>query len=134
MSNEVTVSILTPSARGVTFSKTCPERSRRMTRGRNVDNMTKNYYIYIMTNKSRVFYTGMTNNLERRVYEHKHKLLEGFTKKYNITQLVYHEVFSNVREAIAREKQVKDWRREKKIALIESLNPTWKDLSADWEK
>ena len=96
--------------------------------------MTKNYYVYIMTNNSRTFYTGMTNSLERRVSEHKQKLIAGFTKRYNITQLVYYEVFSGVREAIAREKQVKDWRREKKIALIESMNPTWRDLSTDWEK
>jgi putative endonuclease len=96
--------------------------------------MTKNYYVYIMTNKSRTFYTGVTNNLERRVYEHKHKLIEGFTKRYNITLLVYYEVGTDVREAIAREKQVKDWRREKKIALIESMNPEWKDLSAEWEE
>ena len=93
--------------------------------------MTKNYYVYIMTNKSRTFYTGVTNNLERRVYEHKHKLIEGFTKRYNITLLVYYEVFSDIREAIAREEQVKDWRREKKIALIASMNPGWKDLSAE---
>ncbi len=94
----------------------------------------KQYYVYIMTNRSRTFYVGMTNNLERRVYEHKHKSIEGFTKKYNITQLVYFEAFDNVYQAIAREKQVKDWRREKKIALIESLNPAWRDLAADWEK
>ncbi|MBI5304690.1 MAG: GIY-YIG nuclease family protein [Chloroflexi bacterium] len=94
----------------------------------------RNYYVYIMTNKSRTLYVGMTNNLERRVYEYKHKLIEGFTSRYNITQLVYHEVYSDVRETIAREKQVKDWRREKKIALVESLNPTWRDLSEDWAR
>ncbi len=92
----------------------------------------KQYYVYILTNRSRTFYVGVTNNLERRLYEHQHKLIEGFTKRYNITQLIYYEVFDGVRQAIAREKQVKDWRREKKIALIESLNPTWKDLSTDW--
>ncbi len=96
--------------------------------------MTKNYYLYIMTNKSRTFYVGMTNNLERRAFEHKHKLIQGFTSRYNITQLVYYEVYSDVREAIAREKQVKDWRREKKITLIESLNPLWKDLSDEWAR
>ncbi len=69
----------------------------------------KQYYVYIMTNRSRTFYVGMTNNLERRVYEHKHKSIEGFTKKYNITQLVYFEAFDNVYQAIAREKQAKDW-------------------------
>jgi putative endonuclease len=96
--------------------------------------MNKTYYVYIMTNRSRTLYTGMTNNLERRVYEHKQKMIEGFTKQYNITQLVYCEAFGDVREAIAREKQIKSWRREKKIALIESLNPAWRDLSEDWEK
>ncbi len=96
--------------------------------------MNKTYYVYIMTNKSRTLYTGMTNSLERRVYEHKQKLVEGFTKRYNITQLVYYEAYGDVREAIAREKQIKDWRREKKISLIESLNPTWRDLSEDWGK
>ena len=94
----------------------------------------KQYYVYIMTNRSRTFYLGVTNNLERRVYEHKHKLAEGFTKRYKITQLVYFEAFNNITQAIAREKQVKDWRREKKIALIQSLNPTWSDLASEWEK
>jgi putative endonuclease len=114
----------------------CDEKSRRFLTPLEMTEefrMSKNYYVYIMTNKSRTFYTGLTNNLERRVYEHKHKLIEGFTKRYNITQLVYYEVFDDVRSAIVREKQVKDWRREKKIALIESMNPTWKDLSAEWE-
>lgn len=96
-------------------------------------NVAKTYSVYIMTNKSRTFYTGMTNNLERRVFEHKQKLIEGFTKRYNITQLVYYETFGDVRDAIAREKQIKDWRREKKIALVQSLNPAWHDLSEDWE-
>ncbi len=95
-------------------------------------NMTKQYYVYILTNRSRTFYVGMTNNLERRVYEHKHKMIDGFTKHYNITILVYYEAFANVNQAIAREKQVKDWRREKKIELIESMNPAWADMSAEW--
>jgi putative endonuclease len=88
----------------------------------------KNYYVYIMTNLSRTLYTGVTNNLVRRVYEHKNKLIEGFTKKYNITRLVYFEVFNNIEGAIRREKQIKGWVRKKKIALIESINPEWKDL------
>lgn len=67
----------------------------------------KQYYVYIMTNKSRTLYTGVTNDLERRVYEHKHKLIEGFTEKYNITKLVCYETFNDIREAIAREKQIK---------------------------
>lgn len=82
-----------------------------------------------MTNKSRTLYTGVTNDLERRVYEHKEKLVPGFTAKYNITQLVYFEVTQDVRGAIMREKQIKGWLRSKKIALIESVNPEWKDLS-----
>ncbi len=92
----------------------------------------KNYYVYIMTNRSRTLYTGMTNNLNRRVYEHKHKLIPGFTDKYNITQLVYFEETTDVKTAIAREKQIKGWLRAKKIALIEAVNPTWQDLSAEW--
>jgi putative endonuclease len=74
----------------------------------------------------------MTSNLHRRVYEHKQKLREGFTKKYNITRLVYYEQFREVRDAIAREKQIKAWRRSKKSDLIKSLNPTWQDLSDGW--
>ncbi len=92
----------------------------------------KQYYVYIMTNKSRTLYTGVTNDLERRVYEHKEKLVPGFTAKYNVTQLVYFEVTQDVRGAIAREKQIKGWLRRKKIALIESVNPEWKDLSTEW--
>ena len=79
--------------------------------------------------KSRTLYTGVTNDLERRVYEHKQKLVPGFTAKYNITRLVYFEVTQDVQAAITREKQIKGWLRSKKIALIESVNPEWKDLS-----
>jgi len=94
--------------------------------------MSKEYYVYIMTNKSRTLYTGVTNDLMRRVYEHKNKLVKGFTGKYNIQYLVYYESTSDVHAAIAREKQVKGWLRKKKIALIDSMNPTWKDLSEEW--
>ncbi|MBI2181217.1 MAG: GIY-YIG nuclease family protein [Deltaproteobacteria bacterium] len=90
------------------------------------------YYVYIMTNKSRTLYTGVTNNLERRVYEHKQKLIPGFTSKYNISRLVYFEATEDIRAAIEREKQIKGWLRSKKVALIESVNPTWADLSAGW--
>jgi putative endonuclease len=90
------------------------------------------YYVYIMTNNSRTLYTGVTNNLERRVYEHKHKLVPGFTSKYNITQLVYYETTPDIYAAITREKQIKGWLRAKKIALIESANPHWADLSEGW--
>jgi Predicted endonuclease containing a URI domain len=85
-----------------------------------------------MTNKSRTLYTGVTNDLQRRVYEHKNKLVAGFTSKYNINKLVYLEETSDVTDAIAREKQIKGWTRAKKIALIESENPEWIDLSAEW--
>jgi len=87
------------------------------------------YYVYIMTNKAHtVLYTGVTNDLKRRVYEHKEKLVEGFTKKYNINKLVYFEIFQDAYGAIAREKQIKGGSRRKKCGLIESLNPTWEDL------
>src|SRR5262245_11344839 len=89
----------------------------------------KQFYVYIMTNKSRTLYTGVTNDLERRVYEHKKKLVPGFTAKYNIDRLVYYEATEDVNVAISREKQIKGWLRAKKIALIESTNPKWTDLS-----
>lgn len=92
----------------------------------------KNYYVYIMSNKSKTLYVGMTNNLIKRVYEHKAKLVPSFTSRYNITKLVYFETTPNVYAAIAREKQIKGWLREKKIALINSMNPEWKDLSDEW--
>lgn len=90
------------------------------------------YYVYMMTNRSKTLYTGVTNDLYRRVYEHKQKLIPGFTQKYNINRLVYYQATSDVREAIAREKQIKGWLRAKKITLIESVNPQWRDLSVDW--
>ena len=92
----------------------------------------KSYYVYTMTNKSRTLYTGVTNNLERRVYEHKNKIVPGFTSKYNITKLVHYEETNDVQVALAREKQIKGWLRSKKIALIESENPEWKDISLAW--
>jgi putative endonuclease len=90
------------------------------------------YHVYILASASRVLYTGMTNDLQRRVFEHQAKRVPGFTQKYNVTQLMYCEAFSGVRDAIAREKQIKAWTRAKRIALIEKLNPHWRDLSADW--
>ncbi|MDI6761259.1 MAG: GIY-YIG nuclease family protein [Candidatus Brocadiaceae bacterium] len=92
----------------------------------------RQYYVYIMTNKSGTLYTGITNNLERRVFEHKHYLVEGFTKKYKLTRLVYYEAVGDALTAIKWEKQIKGWLRKKKITLIESVNPKWKDLSAEW--
>jgi putative endonuclease len=92
----------------------------------------RKYYVYIMSNQSRTLYVGMTNNLERRVYEHKHKLVEGFTSRYNATRLVSFAESEDVRDAIAREKEIKGWLRAKKKALIEEMNPGWEDLSAGW--
>jgi putative endonuclease len=89
----------------------------------------KTYYVYILTNRSKTLYVGITNDLERRVAEHRHKIGSAFTRKYNIDRLVYFEETSNVEAAIAREKQIKGWRREKKIALVEAMNPDWQDLS-----
>ena len=92
----------------------------------------KTYYMYIMASASRTLYTGVTNNLERRVSEHQRKLIPGFTSQYNINRLVHYEVFRDIRAAITREKEIKGWRRIKKIALIESTNRDWKDLSDGW--
>jgi len=94
----------------------------------------KQYYVYIMTNRSKTLYTGVTNNLERRVHEHKQKLVPGFTSTYNITLLVYFEMTPDVKVALSREKQIKGWLRSKKISLIETVNPEWNDLSAEWFK
>jgi putative endonuclease len=90
------------------------------------------YYVYIMTNRSKTLYTGVTNDLTRRVYEHKNKMIDGFTEKYNITKLVYFEETNDILSAITREKQIKGWLRSKKIALIGSVNPKWEDLSEGW--
>jgi putative endonuclease len=92
----------------------------------------KQYYVYIITNKSGTLYTGVTNNIEKRIYEHKNKMVEGFTKKYNINRLLYFETFSDVYSAIAREKTIKGWLRKKKIELVKKTNPSWTDLSQDW--
>ncbi len=91
--------------------------------------MTKQYYVYIMTSKiNSTLYTGVTNDLKRRVFEHKNKLLEGFTKKYNIDKLLFYEAYDDINNAIAREKQIKGGSRAKKIQLIEEMNSKWDDL------
>ena len=91
-----------------------------------------NYYVYLLTNwNNKVIYVGVTNDLRRRLAEHKNKLIRGFTSRYNVTKLVYFEHMTNVLQAIAREKEIKKWRREKKNRLVESMNPEWKDLSAE---
>ncbi|HSF79630.1 MAG TPA: GIY-YIG nuclease family protein [Anaerolineales bacterium] len=90
------------------------------------------YYVYILTNPSGTLYIGITNNIMRRMYEHKKKLVPGFTRKYKLSRLVYYEETGDAAAAIAREKQIKGWLRAKKIALIDTLNPRWEDLSEDW--
>ena len=92
----------------------------------------KHYYVYIMTNRSRTLYTGVTNDLLRRVHEHKKMQNPGFTQRYKITQLVFYEETSDVYAALEREKEIKGWLRSKKIEIIEENNPQWADLSADW--
>jgi len=94
--------------------------------------MEKQYYIYIITNtRNTVLYTGVTSDLKKRVYEHKSKLVSGFTKKYNIIKLVYYEIFNDIYNAILREKQIKGGSRQKKINLIHKMNPNWQDLYED---
>ncbi len=94
--------------------------------------MSRTYYVYILTNwNNKVMYIGMTNNLKRRMYEHKNKLVDGFTQKYNISKLVYFEETEDVHAAISREKEIKKWRREKKNNLVITMNPEWQDLSTE---
>jgi len=92
----------------------------------------KTYYVYIMASRTTTLYVGLTSNINKRVHEHKSHLIPGFTDKYNCERLVYLETFGDPFSAIEREKQIKHWRRQKKIALIQSQNPKWQDLSADW--
>ena len=100
-----------------------------MTTGSEVIEFQKMYYVYIITNKTKtVLYTGVTNNLERRIYEHKQKLIDGFTKRYNLNRLVYYETTTDIKSAIAREKQIKNLLRYKKEELINQMNPLWDDL------
>ena len=92
------------------------------------------YYVYILTNwDNRVIYTGITNDLSRRLHEHRNHLVDGFTSKYNVHKLVYFETTTDVTAAISREKEIKGWRREKKNSLVAGRNPEWKDLSKEWE-
>jgi putative endonuclease len=93
---------------------------------------SKSLYVYIMASRSGTLYIGVTNDIARRTYEHKHGLVVGFTSKYKVHRLVYVEEFAGADDAIARAKQLKGWSRQRKIALIESLNPTMKDLSVQW--
>ena len=93
----------------------------------------KAYYVYILTNwNNKVMYVGITNNLERRIYEHKEKVVKGFTEKYNVNKLVFYEQTSDIAEALNREKEIKKWRREEKNRLVVNTNPLWRDLSEDY--
>lgn len=94
--------------------------------------MDKTYYVYLLTNwNNKVMYVGVTGNLERRIYEHKNKLVEGFTQKYNVDKLVCYETTNEVMAALEREKQIKKWWREKKNQLVTQMNPAWADLSSE---
>ena len=96
--------------------------------------MNKQFFVYLLTNwNDSVMYVGMTNDLERRICEHKSKLIKGFTSRYNINKLVYFEATENVLAAISREKEIKKWRREKKNRLVAQDNPAWDDLSLQWQ-
>jgi putative endonuclease len=94
----------------------------------------KTYCVYIMSKVSRMVYTGVINDLEARVFEHKPKRIPGYTQRYNLFKLIYFEAFGDIRDAVRREKQLKGWLRSKKVSLIESVNPRWKDLAEDHYK
>ena len=96
--------------------------------------MSNRYFVYIMTNRSGTLYVGVTNDLQRRVAQHRTKVIPGFSSKYNIDRLVYFEETEDVRRALEREKQIKGWVRRKKVDLIEGSNPAWTDLAQDWNK
>ena len=93
---------------------------------------SKTYYVYILSGPSAILYTGVTNDLEHRVLEHKGKLIKGFSSKFNMNRLVYYEAFNHPADAIAAEKMIKGWLRKKKLELIRTINPEFKDLSEDW--
>jgi putative endonuclease len=94
--------------------------------------MVREYYFYMMASYRGALYAGVTNDLTRRAHDDKQEVVDGFTKKYNVTKLVYHEATDSIEAAIEREKQVKGWLRRKKVALIESVNPYWEDLAKEW--
>ncbi len=116
------------------LSRICHPEPRRLQRGREPLREGPMYFVYIVTNRSKTLYTGVTNNLMRRVREHKSGAGSGFTAKYKLDRLVYFERFQDIHNAIEREKRIKGWLRIKKIALIVSVNPSWKDLSEEWHE
>ena len=93
---------------------------------------SKDYYVYIMASDTGTLYTGVTNDLVRRISEHQQGIFEGFTKKYKCHKLIFYENYSDIKQAISREKQIKNWNRDKKQELIKKINPHWQDLSAEW--
>lgn len=97
-----------------------------------MSNAMREYFVYLMASQSRTLYVGVTSDLERRVLEHKSGTISGFTQKYNVTNLVWFEIFTEVDQAFDAEKRIKKWRREKKVALIEDRNPEWEDLASGW--
>ncbi len=112
-------------------------RPEALRKGRNLLRLVpkmKQYFVYFMSNKSRRLYVGITSKLYKRVFQHKNKVLPGFTARYNFDMLVYYEEFSQVASALTREKEIKGWRREKKLKLILAENPDWADLSLEWEE
>jgi putative endonuclease len=90
------------------------------------------YFVYILASKTRRLYVGMTNDIERRVWQHRTKAIEGFTSRYNVDRLVWYATTNSALDGVAHERQIKSWRREKKVALIEEQNPGWLDLARDW--
>jgi putative endonuclease len=105
--------------------------SRAAQTARDLTNEVKDFFVYMMTNRTRgVLYTGVTNDLQRRVWEHGNGTVKGFTKQYKLDRLVYYENYGDIRDAITREKEIKGWRREKKNDLVRALNPTWEDLGS----
>jgi putative endonuclease len=123
-----------PEGRRISQTLRFAQSDRRKAQGGRRVRAIKQYYVYIMASRSKTLYTGVTDDLVKRVFEHKNKLIKGFTMKYNVTNLIYYDVVDDVQAAIQREKQVKGWLRRKKIALIETMNPEWKDLSDGWYK
>src|SRR5262245_46166087 len=94
--------------------------------------MARSYFVYILANSARMLYVGVTNDLKRRLHEHRTKAVPGYTRQYDITRLIYFEATHDIRAAIEREKKIKGWTRAKKVALIEAQNAAWADLSAGW--
>ncbi len=97
-----------------------------------MNHQQRTYYVYIMSNRSQTLYVGVTNDLVRRVFQHRNPTHATFTSRYHVTRLVYFEPFSDVREAIEREKRIKGWTRAKKLALVAESNPDWEDLAEEW--